>query len=100
MMGKIITSEDIITPDMNCILVLPKVKEKETICLRCAKCVSVCPARLNPVLIKDYKKNKEELKNLHPEKCIGCGLCSYICPARIDLREIVKESKEVIKWDH
>lgn len=97
MMGQIIDKETIITPEMNCILILNKIEEKETTCLRCAKCVSLCPAELHPILVKENIKNKEKLIKLEVNKCIGCGLCSYICPARIDLREFLKQAKEVIK---
>ena len=65
-------------------------------CLRCGKCIEVCPAKLSPVLIKDSLKNKKSLKSLNPEKCIECGLCSYICPAKIQVREFVKRVKKII----
>ena len=68
-----------------------------TECLRCGKCVNVCPAGLCPVLIKDNFRNKEKLSYLEPRKCIECGLCSYICPAKINVREKVKLAKIVMK---
>lgn len=98
MMGTLADKDLSVTADLNCVLVLPKKKEGCTKnCLRCAKCVSVCPAGLVPVLIKDNVKNKETLIKLHPERCIGCGLCSYICPSNIDVREKVNQAKMEVK---
>lgn len=88
MMGKKYNN-DFITPEVSCLFVNND-NFIETTCIRCGKCIEVCPVNLEPVLIKDNIKNKEKLKKLNTNKCIGCGLCSYICPARIDLREIVK----------
>lgn len=98
MMGNEALSNLVVTPELNCILVLPK-KESciEKNCLRCGKCEMVCPAGLIPVLIKDNLKNKEMLKKLDVNKCISCGLCSYICPSSIDVREKVNQAKLEVK---
>lgn len=88
MMGKLY-KDSYITPTTNCILVLNKKKYKESPCMRCGKCVKVCPVSLEPVLIKD---NVIVDKN-YIKKCIECGLCSYICPSKIDLRSKIIEAK-------
>ena len=92
MMGKIYKDE-YITPTTNCILVIKKNKFKESPCIRCGKCVQACPARLEPVLLKDNLDNPEKLKKLNIQKCMECGLCSYVCPATIDLRNKIAEAK-------
>lgn len=99
MMGKNIpTDEMVININDNCILVLEEQKELQaTKCLRCGKCVSNCPAKLSPVLIKEALEKPEKLKKLQSEHCIECGLCSYICPAKIDVRSLVKQAKENIR---
>ena len=102
MMGNNIpTDEMVININDNCILVLEEQQLKDpTTCLRCGKCVSNCPAKLSPVLIKESLENKEKLKKLQPERCIECGLCSYICPAKIDVRSIVKQAKENVRKEN
>lgn len=70
-----------------------KVKEEE--CIRCGKCVSNCPVKINPVLIKEAM-NTNQLKRLHPEDCIECSICSYICPAAIPLKKIVTDAKKQV----
>ena len=69
----------------------------ETTCLRCGKCVEVCPAKISPVMIRDHLKDPGYLSRLQPLKCVECGLCSYICPAKIRVRESVREAKKIVK---
>lgn len=95
MMGVRIKGDDLVlSAYSNCVLCLPE--QKETLseaCLRCGKCVEVCPAKLSPVLIMDSVNDPDKLKYLQPQKCIECGLCSYVCPAKILVREIVRKAK-------
>lgn len=98
MMGHLTDEDLVVTPDLNCVLVLENKKEvKSKECLRCGRCSNFCPANLCPVLIKDSIGNKEKLNNLHPELCVSCGLCSYVCPSKIDVRSCVNEAKEELK---
>lgn len=99
MMGKSIPSDDlIVTPNLNCVIAFKNKDNDDAIeCLRCGKCVSHCPAKLSPVLIKDSLNSKKELENLKVNKCIECGLCSYVCPSKIKVREYVKQAKEIVK---
>ncbi len=66
-------------------------------CLRCGKCVEVCPVSLSPVLIMNNLNNEEKLKTFYPEKCIECGLCSYVCPSKIKVRDHVIEAKKKLE---
>lgn len=101
MMGVNAVDDLVITANLNCVLCLHYVPEISTSCLKCGKCVNVCPAKLSPVLIMKCKNQEEQdidkLKKLHPERCIECGLCSYICPAKILVREEVRKAKKIIR---
>lgn len=100
MMGESIpSSELIISPNLNSILVLKNKMDKELECIRCGKCIEVCPMKICPVLIKDNLKNIDKLKKLKALDCIECGLCSYICPSKILVREYVKQAKEKIRGE-
>lgn len=57
---------------------------KESPCLRCGKCVKVCPMNLLPNVLKLYADNDdfEALDKYNLSECIECGACSYICPAQ------------------
>ncbi|HHT24168.1 MAG TPA: electron transport complex subunit RsxC [Clostridiaceae bacterium] len=61
----------------------------ESACIRCAKCVDVCPMRLQPTnLVRAIKKNQiDKAKDDGLLNCIGCGSCDYICPAKIPLAQ-------------
>ena len=99
MMGNSLpTNELVVTPNLNCVLILKKNKEeKETTCLRCSRCVNICPSKLCPVLVKDYIDDEEMLEKLEVNKCVECGLCTYICPAKIDVRSYLREAKTKLR---
>jgi electron transport complex protein RnfC len=71
---------------------------EEQKCIKCAKCVDVCPVNLSPTEIMKYaqKDRWEKIKELNVMDCMECGACSYVCPARIPLVQYIKESKYVI----
>ncbi len=66
----------IVTKELEGLVIMKKHKIKEKVCIKCGKCISVCPISSNPMLA--YKTSKRV-------KCIGCGLCTYICPSYIPL---------------
>lgn len=67
-------------------------------CIRCAKCVDVCPMRLAPTdIMRNVKKEKwDAVQELYISDCMECGACAYICPARIPLVHYIKEGKAVV----
>ncbi len=67
-------------------------------CIRCAKCVDHCPARLMPTTLSDLaqKKMAEELDNYNVLDCIECGCCTYTCPAKIELLDWIKLGKQEV----
>ena len=75
----------VVSPNLNGIVALEKCVNKVEECNHCGKCVSVCPKKLSPVLIKDNIDNEKMLKELKAYRCIECGLCSYICPSKINV---------------
>ncbi|MGI6525842.1 MAG: electron transport complex subunit RsxC [Caldicoprobacterales bacterium] len=68
-------------------------------CIRCARCISVCPIHLLPLNIsaQSLRGNYDETEKLHALDCIECGSCSFICPAsRPLLQSILVAKKEII----
>lgn len=97
MMGVKVDEELVVSANLNGVLCLNEKEDKRANpCIKCGKCVSVCPAKLSPVLIMENFNNKKELIPLKPQKCVECGLCSYICPANILVREYVKKAKREV----
>ena len=77
-------------------------KEERTVdfptCIRCGKCVSVCPMRLQPVFLYQYERAGmlSELEEAHILDCIECGCCAYICPGRLHLVQSFRAGKQRI----
>lgn len=61
-------------------------------CIRCANCVSVCPAGLRPLdMANNIRVNQlDAAVDLGLKDCISCGCCSYICPSNIPLVQYFK----------
>jgi len=83
------------------ILVLSKEEAKpEPIqpCIRCGKCLEVCPVKLQPLYISSYtlKKNFDKAEEYNALDCVECGACSYICPAKRPLVESIRLAKREI----
>ena len=68
-------------------------------CIRCGKCVGVCPIRLEPVFMYKYltRGDVDTWQNvLHGMDCIECGACTYICPARLPLIHAFRMGKQKV----
>lgn len=70
-----------------------------TLCIRCGKCLAVCPVRLAPAALeRAYEaQDPDRLRRLKVNLCIECGCCSYVCPARRPLVQANRASKALIK---
>lgn len=77
---------------------LKETKEKESVCIRCGKCLNHCPMNLPPFEYVKLAKNqiKSGLRNLAIKDCIECGCCAYICPARIPIVDYIKWGKKMV----
>lgn len=86
----------------NAILCLSNAQNGESenqTCIRCGKCLSVCPTRLQPLFMYAYgKKNDvEALKHYRVTDCIECGSCAYECPAKLPLVEQFRIGKRLVR---
>lgn len=67
-------------------------------CIRCAKCVSVCPMGLEPYLIATLSSLKDWERAEHEciTSCIECGSCQYTCPAHRPLLDNIRQGKSTV----
>ena len=73
--------------------------KKERDCIRCGKCVDVCPMSLMPTLIEKHAKIKdaEKLNKIGVMVCMECGSCAYACPSGRPLVQYMRLAKQVIR---
>lgn len=100
MMGMSIPDMDMpVVKTSNALLAFRTYDERVTsACIRCGRCVRVCPFSLMPADIeRAYRiKNIEELTKLKVNLCMNCGCCTYICPANRKLAEINQLAKALL----
>lgn len=102
MMGKAVANMDIpVTKGTSGILMLPEKEAKrgKTMpCIRCSRCVSVCPMGLEPFLLMTVSEKQlwERAEYEHIMDCIECGSCSYTCPANRPLLDYVRLGKSKV----
>ncbi len=99
MMGKALNSLDVpVVKGTSGILIMPaelSKRKEESSCIRCAKCVSVCPQGLEPYLLNrlaQLEKN-DKLETNGVMDCIECGSCAYTCPAGLPLLDYIRLGK-------
>lgn len=89
------------TPGVVCMLGWELAEEKEeSVCIRCGRCVSVCPMHLMPLLVDKELKlggDVKELARFHTQDCIGCGSCTYVCPCNIPLVERMVQARRLVQ---
>lgn len=115
MMGVAVYSvDDPVLKNTNALTVLSKKDakpKKQTPCIHCGRCASICPMGLLPTVFAkamNVDAAEERAIRLTTSKinlCIECGSCSFVCPAgrplvetnrlaKADLREYNQKKKE------
>lgn len=103
MMG--VAQRDLAVPVMkatNAVLCLGKNQnstDENPVCIRCGKCVAVCPMRLQPLYLYRFEQagNRVELERLHLMDCIECGSCAFVCPGKLPLVEHFRMGKQQLR---
>ncbi|MEN8225721.1 MAG: electron transport complex subunit RsxC [Bacteroidota bacterium] len=102
MMGKTLLSMDTpIVKGSSGILILPAEESKRVEmknCIRCARCVSVCPMGLEPLLLAQQAEAEmwEEAEKDRIMDCIECGSCHYTCPSGRPLLDYIRLGKNKV----
>ena len=70
----------------------------ETPCIKCGRCIDVCPSYLVPVLMMEKALNDdtEGFEKLNGMECVECGSCAYVCPAKRPLTQGFKYMRQAV----
>lgn len=73
-------------------------KARERTCIRCGKCVDVCPQGLAPWLLANVAQLRDfdEIQLLGLANCTECGSCTYVCPSKRELVHWIKYAKALV----
>ncbi len=67
-------------------------------CIRCGRCVSVCPGRVVPAKLADLAERGkiDEFVANDGMECCECGCCSYVCPAKRHLTQTISATRKAV----
>ena len=99
MMGNAMHSLDVPTiKGTNAILAFCDNEDKTVenpVCIRCGRCIEVCPMRLLPMYLYMYEQVGDfvSMERYNISDCIECGACAYNCPGRLHLVHSLRTGK-------
>ena len=98
MMGFVQTTLD--TPIMkgsNGIIAIDTDETEPQECIKCGRCVDVCPMELTPLHFAKLVTEPQKLKELNIMDCMECRCCEYICSSKIPLVNLIKIGKNAVR---
>ena len=100
MMGFVQNTLD--TPIMkgsNGIIAIEADHTQEVACIKCGRCVDVCPMDLKPLYFAKYadEGNWAGVKEQNVMDCVECRCCEYICSSKIPLVSKIKAGKAAVR---
>ena len=102
MMGKAMYSLDVpVMKGTSAILTLSRDAVAESTpsqCIKCGKCVSICPGRVQPNLLADLAEARDVEGFLKHDgmECCECGCCSFVCPAKRHLTQTIAGTRKQV----
>lgn len=102
MMGKALTSTEVpVCKGTNSVTIISEdeaVRKPVQPCIRCAKCVSVCPMGLEPFLLATASAmhNWEKVEAEEITSCIECGSCQFTCPSHRPILDNIRLGKSTV----
>ena len=81
----------------NGIIALDKDDAEPAECIKCGRCVDVCPMALQPLHFAKFVLDAPRLKELKIMDCMECRCCEYICSSKIPLVNLIKIGKNAVR---
>ena len=87
------------TNSILCLLKDENGEAENPVCLRCGKCIEVCPMRLQPLYLYRFTNVQQlkELERLNLMDCMECGSCAFTCPGKLPLVQRFRVGKKLLK---
>ena len=100
MMGILLPSVDVaVIKGTNGIIAIEKDESEAVACIKCGRCVDVCPMELSPLYFAKYhdEENWQGMKDKNVMDCMECRCCEYICSSKIPLLSKIKAGKAAVR---
>ena len=81
----------------NGIIAVDTVETEPQECIKCGRCVDVCPMSLQPLYFAKKVMDPAALKELNIMDCMECRCCEYICSSKIPLVNLIKIGKAAVR---
>jgi len=99
MMGAVLANTNVpIIKGSNGIIAVNTEYTEANECIKCGRCMDVCPMELTPLNFYKYTKENDPkaLLEKNIRDCFECGCCQYICSSKIPLVMWIKQGKQAI----
>ena len=100
MMGFVLSDVNVpIMKGSNGIIAVDTDHTVEQPCIKCGRCMDVCPMELSPLYFAKYadEENWQGMKEKNVMDCVECRCCEYICSSKIPLVTKIKAGKAVVR---
>ena len=102
MMGKSLTTAEVpVCKGTNSVTLISgseAVRKEPDPCIRCGKCVNVCPMGLEPYLLATLSSRHlwERVEQEDVTSCIECGSCQFTCPSHRPILDNIRLGKSTV----
>ena len=100
MMGFALSDWDVpVIKSSNGVIVIDTDHSEAVECIKCGRCMDVCPMELKPLYFARYvdEGNVPALLEKNIMDCVECRCCEFICSSRIPLVTRIKAGKKAVK---
>ena len=100
MMGFVLNDVNVpIMKGSNGIIAIDTDHTEEQSCIKCGRCVDVCPMELSPLYFAKFadEQNWQGMKDKNVMDFVECRCCEYICSSKIPLVSKIKAGKNAVR---